>query len=147
MHLDYTIDQDCADSIRSSYEYRGTAEEIEQQHEALDILLGLPTRYMDNRHMENLSQIIDRIQYDYSDDKTPCDSSEIALDAFYEVRRASPMGQWRANILENYWPCTYPGEGFRLLGHDRHRDQDYCDALLSWMPESWKPPGLSEGGR
>ena len=141
LRLDYTIDEDCADIIRSSYEYRGTAEEIEQERKALDFLLDLPTRYMTDNHIARLRTRMRDIQ--------ECESSKVALDAFYSVRRSSPMGYWREDILHRYWyHCAYPGGSFRLLDNSYGGyNEEVCNPLLSWMPESWKPPGLSEGGR
>ncbi len=173
LRLDHTIDEDCADIVRSSYEYRGTAEEIEQERKALDFLLDLPTRYMTDNHIDRLRTRMRNIQQ--------CDSSEVALGAFHEVRRDNPMSQWRVWVLGMYWrDCTFPNE-VRLLDDsypgyptplaatavptvaptstlrpvggltqvptvaptsDHMRNEGRC-ALLSWMPESWRPPGLS----
>ena len=143
LSLDYTIDHDCADSIRSYYSYSGTAEEIEQERKALDNLMSLPTRFMTNDHIERLHSRMRNIRHDHN--TQVCDSSEVALDAFYEVRRVSPMGQWREGVVEKYWEyCAYPGEGLRLLDDSYYGyNEDVCNALFSWMPESWKPPGLS----
>ena len=60
LRLDYTMDKACADSIRSNYSFSGTVEEIRQQREALDILLGLPTRFMTYNHISRLSSMIDQ---------------------------------------------------------------------------------------
>ena len=136
LRLDYTIDKACADSILANYSYSGTVERINQQREVLEILLALPTRYMDDDHIYELTSIMDN--------NSDCNRSRVALETFRRVRNSNPMGQWREDTLEYYWPCTYPGEGFRLLndGNYNSRSEGACNTLLSWMPESWKPSGL-----
>ena len=138
LRLDYTVDKACADSIRANYEFGGTTEEIAQQRRALEIVLGLPTRYMSEYQHSRLRSMMDRLQYDH--DSQVCDRSEDALEAFRGLRDSNPMGKWWEDALHVYWSCTYPGEGFRLLNDGYSYDEDTCNSLLSWMPESWKPP-------
>ena len=138
LRLDYTVDKACADSIRANYEFGGTTEEIAQQRQALEIVLGLPTRYMPDYQNSRLRSMIDRLRYD--NDSQICDRSKDALEAFYRLRDSNPLGEWREDALRDYWSCTYPGEGFRLLNDGYSYDDDECNSLLRWMPESWKPP-------
>ncbi len=140
LRLDYTVDKACADSIRANYEFGGTTEEIAQQRQALEIVLGLPTRYMSEYQNSRLRSIMDRLRYDH--DSQVCDRSEDALEAFRRLRYSNPMGKWWEDALHVYWGCTYPGEGFRLLNDGYSYDEDRCQALLRWMPESWKPSGV-----
>ena len=140
LRLDYTVDKACADSIRANYEFGGTTEEIAQQRQALEIVLGLPTRYMSEYQNSRLRSIMDRLRYDH--DSQVCDRSEDALEAFRRLRYSNPMGKWWEDALHVYWGCTYPGEGLRLLNDGYSYDEDRCQALLRWMPESWKPSGV-----
>jgi hypothetical protein len=139
LRLDYTVDKACADSICANYEFGGTTEEIAQQRQALEIVLGLPTRYMSEYQNSRLRSIMGRLRYD---DSQVCDRSEDALEAFRRLRYSNPMGKRWEDALHVYWGCTYPGEGFRLLNDGYSYDEDRCQALLRWMPESWKPSGV-----
>ena len=105
----------------------------------LRLCLGLPTRYMSEYQNSRLRSIMDRLRYDH--DSQICDRSEDALEAFRRLRYSNPMGKWWEDAVHVYWGCTYPGKGFRLLNDGYSYDEDRCQALLRWMPESWKPSG------
>ena len=128
LRLDYTVDKACADSIRANYEFGGTTEEIAQQRQALEIVLGLPTRYMSEYQNSRLRSMMDRLRYD--NDSQICDRSEDALEVFRRLRYSNPMGTLWEDALHVYWGCTYPGEGFRLLNGGYSYDDDECNSLL-----------------
>ena len=138
LHLDFTIDEACADAIRDTYEYSGTEESIKTEREALDILLSLPTRYMTYQHIGSLQN---RMQnYVPRLDSEVWISSWDALEVFQRLRYENPMGQWRAEVLQDYWRyCGLLGKEVSLLTDSYSYDEEACNALLSWMPESWRP--------
>ena len=138
LHLDFTIDEACADAIRDTYEYSGTEEAIKAEREALDILLGLPTRYMTD---EQIWRLQSRMQnYVPRLDSEVCISSWSALEVFQRLRYENPMGRWRGEVLQDYWRyCGLLGKEVSLLTDSYSYHEDACNSLLSWMPESWRP--------
>ncbi len=140
LHLDYAIDQACADAIRANYEHTGTTESIAQQRQALDMVLGVSISYMPDELIEALRSMIGRMQYDSSADEYACDRIDNALEDFRRLRYSNPMGQWREDALHDYWRyCVFPGDDFRLFNQSYSYHEESSNALLSWMPESWKP--------
>ena len=137
LHLDFTIDDACAEAIRASTEYSGTVEAIQKQRDELDILLGLPARFMSRWQIGRLKYIIERINRG-NEERSPCARNVLALYLFKDVRYQNPMGQWRSEVLHHYWKCEYPYS--RWLADGQGLEEAQCGALRQWLPESWIPP-------
>ena len=140
LHLDFTIDEACAARIHAVVEYSGTAEEIGREREHLDILLGIPARFISRAHTDRLWSMMNQVEYrsqENDEARSPCTRSAEALALFEEVRQRNPMGQWRSEVLHRYWTCAYPGSRW-LAGGDQPNEGE-CRELLRWLPESWVP--------
>ena len=133
LRLDFVIDQSCADNIREVIEYRGTTAEIQEEKESVDVLLGASVRFMSNSHIERIRSLMSHV----AESSSMCKGSRQALDLFRNVRDNNPMGRWRAETLEGYWECEYPGDQWLAIGNQR--DEESCESLWEWLPERWVP--------
>lgn len=137
LRIDVTISQRCADRIRETVEYQGTATAVERQRKRLDFLLVQPARYMSNRHIERILNWMEQV----ANEGPACDEQQDALRLFWRARSHNPMGQWREDALRAYWSCAYPDD--ELLGggysSDLWNNAEDCATVERWIPPSWIP--------
>ena len=123
----------CADNLKATIEYRGTAEQIENSREGVEFLLGLPVRYMTDDQIYNIGNLINNLE----SNQWSCRSDAETLAYFREIREYNPMGRWREDILQLYWRCEYPRDEWLADGYEP--DEGECEALRQWLPETWVP--------
>ncbi len=142
LRLDFTIDQACSERILASVEYSGTAQEIDEEREHLNILLGIHVRFMSGEQSYRIQSAMQQVEYmsrENNEARNPCELSYEALTSFVRVRDNNPMGRWRSEVLGRYWRCEYPGSNW-LTGGSQSNEEE-CGTLRWWLPESWIPPG------
>jgi len=127
LRFDMTVSPECAGRILETIEYRGTDSEIKQQQAAFEYLFQLPARYMTDSHIDRIRNWME--EYDENDkqlrESPDCISDYETLESFRDVRADNPMGQWREDVLDDWWRCA--------------QDPDDCSDVLKAVPPTWFP--------
>ena len=122
-----TVSTDCAEQIMETIEYSGTDGSIKQQKESLEYLFQQSARYMTDSQIGTILRWMEQ-NYVASLDRhglQECNGDSEDLKAFRSIRADNPMGQWREDVLVEWWRCA--------------KAPDDCSEVLKAVPLSWFP--------